>query len=267
TTLYLYYDSTHTTNSGYIGDTGETPAQSVWDDNFKAVYHLGQNPSGGITDAIIDSTDNVSHMTSAGSMTSADLVDGKIGKAIDFDGGDDNLVSTATDFTFSGDFWISCIAKIDTGSTNDLVLKSVTNHDWNSATNGDYCFIIGGDLRPIFYIKGSTGNAGGGGTVISQDTYYQYDAIKIGNTITLYIDGVQSGNTSTYAGTVGNNNSLRVAYSQTNLTAGYFDGIVDEVRVMDVERAWSTRSGPGTSRVSYLSGTSSIVVECLVPAP
>lgn len=235
TVLRLYYDTTHSGSDSYVGDTGEAPAKEVWNTDFKAVYHMSQDTSV-VTDCIIDSTSNTNSATSSGSMTSEDLVDGKIGKAIDFDGVDDALYSTEaspTDFTFSGDFWVSCIAKINAGSTNDLVLKSVTNDDWSLATNGSYCLAIGGDLRPIFYIKGSTGNAGGSGQVIDQGTYYQYDAIKIGNTTTLYVDGVKSGNTSTYVGAVGNNSRFRFALSQTNLTAGNLDGVIDEVRVVD----------------------------------
>ena len=45
--LYLYYDKDVSDNTSYIGDTGETPARNVWDNNFKAVYHLGEDPSKG----------------------------------------------------------------------------------------------------------------------------------------------------------------------------------------------------------------------------
>jgi len=237
--LYLYYDSNQPDNTTYVGDTGDAPAINAWDSNFKSVWHMAQDPIGATLDSILSDNNGIS----VGSMTSSDLVDGKIGKALDFDGSDDYVYSAAaspTAFTFSGNFCVSCIAKIDIGSTNDLVFKSVSNNDWNSATNGDYCLIIGTDLRPIFYIKGATGNAGGSGQIITQGTYYQYDAIRVGNTITLYINGVQSGNTSTYAGTVGNNMQCAAAYNQTNLSAGNFDGIIDEIRVSNTDRsaAW-----------------------------
>lgn len=41
TDLYLYYDKDHAGNTGYVGDTGSTPAQNVWDSNFGGVWHLG----------------------------------------------------------------------------------------------------------------------------------------------------------------------------------------------------------------------------------
>ncbi|MEA2096814.1 MAG: LamG domain-containing protein, partial [Candidatus Cloacimonadota bacterium] len=103
TNLYLYYDSDHADNTNYIGDTGDTPAQNVWDDNFKGVWHMSQDPNGDVTDAIKDSTSNANHVTPGGSMTSADLVDGKIGKAIDFDGSDDYLKISGGDVSLECD--------------------------------------------------------------------------------------------------------------------------------------------------------------------
>ena len=91
TDLYLYYDSTQSDNTSYIGDTGDTPAQNVWDNNFKLVMHMAQDPNGDVADAVKDSTSNINHGTPYGSMTSADLVDGEIGKAIEFDGSNDYL--------------------------------------------------------------------------------------------------------------------------------------------------------------------------------
>lgn len=80
-------------NDSYVGDTGDTPAKSVWDSNFKAVYHMAQDPSAGGA-CIYDSTTNIKHATPAGSMTSGDLVDGGHGeKALDFDGSDDYLTA------------------------------------------------------------------------------------------------------------------------------------------------------------------------------
>ncbi|HUV85445.1 MAG TPA: hypothetical protein VMV86_07035, partial [Methanosarcinales archaeon] len=40
TKVYLYYDNDHADNTTYIGYTNSTPAQSVWDSNFKAVHHM-----------------------------------------------------------------------------------------------------------------------------------------------------------------------------------------------------------------------------------
>jgi len=76
----------------YNGLQNSLAGMQVWDNNFKAVYHMNQDPSGG-TDCILDSTQNANHGTPAGTMTSADLVDGLIGKGLDFDGTDDLIES------------------------------------------------------------------------------------------------------------------------------------------------------------------------------
>ena len=87
TLIYLYYDANKADNDGFVGDTGDAAAQKVWDSYFSAVYHMAQDPSGG-AGAIKDSTANGLDGTSEGSMETADLVDGPIGKAIEFNGSD-----------------------------------------------------------------------------------------------------------------------------------------------------------------------------------
>ncbi len=88
TKIWMYYN-----NSGCSNQQNPT---GVWDSNFLAVYHLNQDPTGTVN----DSTSNGNHLTSGGSMTSNDLVDGKIRYAIDFDGNDDRLQSGASEITF-----------------------------------------------------------------------------------------------------------------------------------------------------------------------
>jgi hypothetical protein len=90
TTLYLYYDNTQLDNTTYIGEPGDAVAQNVWDSDFEAVWHMANDPETG-TDAIKDSTSNGNNGTSAGSMTYSDLINGKTGKAITFDGSDDYI--------------------------------------------------------------------------------------------------------------------------------------------------------------------------------
>jgi len=109
TVLYLYYDSSQSDNTTYVGDTGDSPAQSVWDSNFTLVWHMGQDPSGG-SECILDSTSNGNNGTPAGAMTSGDLVDGQIGKCIEFDGSDDeiNMKTMISDSTMTMEILYYC---------------------------------------------------------------------------------------------------------------------------------------------------------------
>jgi hypothetical protein len=96
---------------------------NVWDGNFRAVYHMNQDPSGG-SGAIKDSTPHVHHGTPAGAMTSADLVDGKIGKAIDFDGDNDFInVGNVLDVT-TGSITLEGILKTSAATTQALFQKA-----------------------------------------------------------------------------------------------------------------------------------------------
>jgi len=112
TVLYLYYDKDPDIPvSSFIGFTTSVPAQNVWDDNFVGVWHMNQRPAG--THSILDSTSNTNHGTTHGYMNSADLVDGQVGKAIEFDGQDD-YISVSNDSSlnfgltgFSVSYWLN----------------------------------------------------------------------------------------------------------------------------------------------------------------
>jgi hypothetical protein len=82
TKFYISYGDTY--NTDFVGLAGSAAAQNVWNSDFAAVYNMAQDPSGG-ADCIIDSTANANHGTPSGSMTSDDLIDGIMGKAIVFD--------------------------------------------------------------------------------------------------------------------------------------------------------------------------------------
>jgi hypothetical protein len=93
--LFLYYDSEHTTNSGYVGFTGDTTATGVWDNNFVGVYHMSQSPIG----SLLDSSSFGRNATSNGSMTPDDLIIGNVSKAIAFDGVDDSFTTGSLDYS------------------------------------------------------------------------------------------------------------------------------------------------------------------------
>ena len=94
--IWLYYGNA-------AASAGANPT-GVWSSSHKAVWHMKDDPSG----TVLDSTSNANNLTSEGTMTSGDLVNGKIGKGIYFDGIDDALAqatlgdgATWTQFTMS----------------------------------------------------------------------------------------------------------------------------------------------------------------------
>ena len=81
TILYLYYNSDHADNTDYVGATNTSAAESVWDSNYKAVYHMND---GADTSHIYDSTSNDNDGTKKGA-NEPNEVAGSVGKAQDFD--------------------------------------------------------------------------------------------------------------------------------------------------------------------------------------
>jgi hypothetical protein len=153
--LILSYDSSQEDNDDYVGETGSTPAQSVWDSNFAAVYHMAQDPSGG-AGCILDSTANANHGTPAGSMTSDDLVDGMYGKALDFDGTDDYVDLNAKLIDHSGDRTIEAFynTMVETGQT----LYSDVYHHTTSVGTWIYLRSDSDEIR-IYEVRGVSNQA------------------------------------------------------------------------------------------------------------
>ncbi|MHA1913418.1 MAG: DUF2341 domain-containing protein [Promethearchaeota archaeon] len=75
TIMRMYYgNSTMSSQQNPVG---------VWDSSYEAVYHMNQDPS---SSSVLDSTTNSYDLTPGTGFVSGDLVDGIIGKAIDFGG-------------------------------------------------------------------------------------------------------------------------------------------------------------------------------------
>jgi hypothetical protein len=87
--VYVYYDEEASANNTYVGLPGSTAGASVWEDEYKHVWHLSNDPSGG-TGSIKDSC-GLQDGNPQGSMVAGDLISGNIAghQALDFDGVDD----------------------------------------------------------------------------------------------------------------------------------------------------------------------------------
>jgi hypothetical protein len=116
TIFYMYYGNPTCINQQY--------PERTWNSHFKAVWHLNNNPMGSIIDSTLKDNDG----TTKGDMTSSDLVDGKIGKCLHFDGADDFISfakSISRDNTGSVTAWVHtssnewCLVYAD--STKDAV--------------------------------------------------------------------------------------------------------------------------------------------------
>jgi len=244
--LYLYYDSDHADNDTYVGDVGSTPGQTVWDSYFKAVYHLGEDPSGGQY-AVKDSTSNENHGTSAGTMLTEDLVDGQFGKCLEFDSSDDYVdcgsLPNIDDLTLK-----TIEACIDPegwgeGSTGAVIAKGLTSiatqRGWTIYTHSGYSGIV--------FVQRMSGDDGFWSMPFTigdmQHIAVSYDNGSLANNPLMYKDGdlqtATEENTPTGTITTEGGNNLSIGgtlgdYSST------FDSRIDEVRLSSVLRsaAW-----------------------------
>jgi len=255
TDIYFYYDPDQYDNNHYIGDTGNLAAKKVWDSNFKAVYHMSQDPSTGGA-CILDSTSNANHGTPYGNMTSDDLIDGVFGKGIQFDEDGNyilipdevwnNTLSTveilAKFYESAGNGYIFC-----KGASGESVSTNQLRIDWRSSA--------------IFYHfeRGGGTNYNYGNYTLPYNprdgSYHVLTAIIKPSKFSAAIDGefIQevstNGNTDTTAPT---------ALGPTNNTNGvetysHFRGIVNSVRVSNISRseAWI--------KATYYSNTNNLI--------
>ena len=253
-TLYLYYDSGQSDNVTYVGDTGDTPAKSVWDANFVGVWHMAQDPNDDVASAIKDSTSNTNDGTPAGTMTTADLVDGKIGKAIDFDGSDDLLTVSADpsiDMYEKTALTVCAIIDGKSGSSGDYgrIVDKCPSEAYAVGTFG-YLFSVketDSKLRLDSLVKSSTINA----RSHSNNLYIDNDEVAFicmvynrnaDNKIELFVDGVETtyDTQDALTGTVGDDSSQTLYVGNRVGNDREFDGILDEVHISSVARsvAW-----------------------------
>jgi hypothetical protein len=229
-------DKTQGDNTHYIGHTGEEAAKNVWDDDFVGVWHMAQDPSGG-TGAIKDSTNSV-NCTAGGSMTVENLVDGQIGKSLNFSS--DYL--TPGSEVYSLDFTIEAIVNPDSFLTADEGKNTIFNSGRNHG---------------ILQLRGDAGNAGKAALLITVSAtptyYYSSNTVSLGawsylagryseslqnlklhiNTL-LEIDQSVNGDSPSAGGNAGIGAQV---YAGPNR---YVDGQIDEVRVSQIARpdAW-----------------------------
>jgi hypothetical protein len=189
TYLYMYY--------GYDTIGNQENAAGVWDDNFKGVWHLKEDPSGTAPQAT-DSTQFNNHGTSYGSMTDTDQVPGRIDGSWDFDGlgdPDGDYIDQGTDASLdmgAGDFTLETWFKTST-QFQDMYLA------------GNGMAGAGGKRYMLMIRAGSPCGNGGVRTVIDDDDtggadicssagyndgfWHHVATTRDGNNLRLYMDG------------------------------------------------------------------------------
>jgi hypothetical protein len=223
TTLYLYYDSTQPDNTTWVGDTGSTPAQNVWDSSFVFVSHMRDDPD---ASHIRDSTANGNDGTKTGA-NEPQQVDGQIAKAQGYDGIDDTVT----------------LPNIDLHSAHSVecwLVRYGTQYGLFIAQRG-----AGGNAFQFYDRPSTTDNKlhyWNGASIVDSDsdvstgTWHYASVTHDGiNALTFYLDGVADGSRTLSLGGVSTEN-IRLQLNGVR----YADGLLDEVRFSNVVRsaAW-----------------------------
>ncbi len=224
---------------------------NVWDENFVGVYHMNQNPNGDVADAIKDSTPNINQGTPVGTMLTEDLVDGKIGKALDFDGSDDYIdLGTGSDLEpGTGPFTWEAILK----SPDMTVRMAPLGKQTQSGVYNGWVIRVSqsGNDRKLHIQLVEDAFAPNritirGSTVMADDTEYQcvvsYDGSEAASGVAMMVNGVGETETiesDTLVATV--TSATKAHIGSGGDTGGTpFAGIIEEVRFSNIERptAW-----------------------------
>ena len=231
TELVLSYDSSQDDNDTYVGVTGSTPAKSVWDSNFAAVYHMAQDPSVGGA-CILDSTVNVKHGTPQGAMTSGDLVDGLFGKGINFDGNDDYIRLAGTTLMNGA-----------TALTLEAKCKTPGDDNYSSIIGfrgSEYAWLAyfppsdaSGELVQMRYLTGLANMS----TVVHDEEQYYAGTWSTAGTTLAYFDGILESSDDTSPTAAMTVNDYWLIGFDDGVTNRNYKGDIYEVRISNIARS------------------------------
>ena len=223
TTIYMYY--------GYPASINQQLPTSVWDTNYRGVWHLKENPAGAAPQ-MLDSTSNARHGTSAGAMTLSDQVEAMINGGLNFDGSNDEI--TAPMDVITAEITVEAWARVTgTGTMRGIVNKMVS-------TYAGYTLLRHSTNRFSF----ATGNPGTATQYARSDSTYtdtnwhHIVGVRRAGTNYLYVDGVQQ--TQTFVRVITDSGSnFDIGRMRSNSNANWWNRDIDEVRVSNIGRTAS----------------------------
>lgn len=223
----------------YYGNPGANDgedAESVWDDDFKAVYHMDD----ATTSAILDSTENNNDGTKDAANTPIET-DGKIGKGQDFNSANNENIDVAD----------SVPLDITAALTISLWVKPETNPAWAtpvtkgvSTTWDSNNYVLGlasGRIAGRWNGKGSV-LADAGDVLATGEWSHTAFVVEAGttNALKLYKNGVLIKQANRSGDPTPNASVLRIGSDSGAAGGDHVNGIMDEVRISGAARsaAW-----------------------------
>jgi hypothetical protein len=207
---------------------------------FIGTWHLAEDPAGGTAGAIKDATINGLNATSRGTMTTADLVNGVIGKGHDFDGTDDAdsipyapALNTANAVTLSA--WVfvrkfqsysRIISRGMPGNTNPWTVYSLSTQDTFHRWRGE---VSSGDTGSQKFVHGK----GDLGINAWYHVAFTYDK----SNVIMYRNGVPDSVSSAATIGISSGQTTPLMIGKSNYGTNPFNGIIDEAIAAKVARS------------------------------
>lgn len=190
-------------------------SQAVWDVNHVGVWHMDNDPSGSAPQ-LKDSTSNGYDGTSGGAMTSDDLVDGNYGKAIDFDGSDDefdvgNIANGLSTFSVTVKVFI-----------DDHTVQRSFISKWWDGSNRAWDLEIETNAKKLAFrvsVDGSDATGAVCPDAITDAQWYILKGVRTPTQTRIYVNGVLK-NTQSLSGTTKSNNAHTTIGAQPRDSTG-----------------------------------------------
>jgi len=226
TTIYMYY--------GNAASANQQDKTNVWTNSFRGVWHLNESSGNAL-----DSTSYGTSGTYSGTYTRN--VAGKVSRGTDFntngeldwgDPADGHLDFGTGSLTVSA--WVNIDATVGSGSWPTIIWKGI-----GSYTSG-YDLEYEDDTNTMYFniADGSTNEWGmSSSTTFSDDTWYYIVGVadRTGNRMHIYKNGVDTaGDTISPLGSIDTTGHAAVG---ADGGWGWFDGILDEVRISNTARS------------------------------
>jgi len=255
TEIYLYYNN----YSDYVVENSETQLptevefgngtsynpEEVWDSNFLMVQHMQENPSDSTPQAI-DSTSNNNDGICNDTMSSGNMVDGKIDGALNFSGAASDSIEISNDasldiydaitlsawinpYSLSGDHWI-----FNKYSTAARYFQFRVNY----ASDGLIAFMLGYNSGASFTYSYASNSL----LALSQPNYLvaTWDKSVDSGNLKIFLNGseVNYDTQNTLTSSISPNDlELYIgSYGKTYAEGGWFNGMIDEARIENITR-------------------------------
>ena len=231
TDFYIYYRTTDTAD-------GADPT-NVWDSDFKAVYHLKDDPN---TSTCQDSTTNNKDITKKGANEPIEAT-GKIAKGQQFDGSNDygevsgNLLQNASACFI--EFW----AKISPDNSKECVTGCYkdNNDRWivylTDINTTEERLAMGRSISGSWGYIAHTGTNLGKNGLSDGNFHHIFIYFNGSGTGKIYVDGVDKTGLSSAISELPNITTNTTVGDYPDATHKYFKGVLDELRISNVSRS------------------------------